>query len=292
VQAIGPALTFILIYGVSYGVVLFTMSIGLVLTMGLMKVVNLAHGAFAAIGGYLAITLMERWDVPFLAATAIAVALVAAFSVLVERLVYVHIYRASELDQVLMTIGLMFMAIAGLNFFYGPNVLPAHLPPFLDTQIHFAGRDVQSYRIFVVVVGALIVIGLWYVFDRTGFGARLRAAVDSRGMAEAVGIDVSKLFSIAFAIGSGLAALGGAIGYGMLPLEPLYPFKYLTLILIIVAVSGFGNMKSSFIVAIAIGLLDTTGRYLLPEYGAFFIYAFLVAFLLFRSDIRFFGRRA
>ncbi len=286
---LAPGLVFIAIYGVSYGIVLFTISIGLVLTMGLMRIVNLAHGAFAAIGGYVAITLTQRFGLPFLAATALAVVAVAAFSVVVERAIYVRIYNAPELDQVLLTIGLMFITIAGLNFIYGPNVLPAHLPAFLDAPVHFAGRDIQTYRLFVVAVGVLIVVGLWLIFDKTQFGARLRAAVDNRTMAEAVGINVSKLYSIAFALGSGLAALGGAIGYGMLPLEPLYPFKYLTLILVVVTIAGFGNMKSSFAVAIGVGLLDTAGRYLFPAVGAFLIYFMLVGFLLFRHDRLQFG---
>jgi branched-chain amino acid transport system permease protein len=284
--------TFIAIYGVSYGMILFLISIGLVLTMGLMRVVNLAHGAFAAIGGYLCVYLMNVWALPMILAVAVATILVATLGVLVERSVYTKIYGASELDQVLLTVGLLFVTASVLNFFFGPNILPSKLPAFLDANVALLGRTVQVYRLFVVGVGALIVLALWLVFDRTNFGALLRAAVDNRSMAEAVGVNVDQLFSLAFALGGGLAALGGAIGYGMLPLEPLYPFKYLSLIMIVVALSNFGDMKSAALVAIAVGIVDTAGRYLLPSFGAFFIYFFLILYLLLRVRRGFYWRRA
>lgn len=286
------SVTFIAIYGVSYGMILFLISIGLVLTMGLMRVVNLAHGAFAAIGGYLCVYLMNVWALPMILAVAVATILVATLGVLVERSVYTKIYGASELDQVLLTVGLLFVTASVLNFFFGPNILPSKLPAFLDANVALLGRTVQVYRLFVVGVGALIVLALWLVFDRTNFGALLRAAVDNRSMAEAVGVNVDQLFSLAFALGGGLAALGGAIGYGMLPLEPLYPFKYLSLIMIVVALSNFGDMKSAALVAIAVGIVDTAGRYLLPSFGAFFIYFFLILYLLLRVRRGFYWRRA
>jgi branched-chain amino acid transport system permease protein len=176
----------------------------------------------------------------------------------------------------------LFVTVAALNFFFGPNIMPSKLPASLDANVELFGRFVQLYRLLVVGVGAVILLVLWLVFERTNFGALLRAAVDNRSMAEAVGIDVNRLFSLAFALGAGLAALGGAIGYAMLPLEPLYPFKYLALIMIVVALSDFGNMKSAALVAIAVGVVDTAGRYLLPTFGAFFIYLFLIGYLLLR----------
>ncbi len=276
------SIAFIAIYGVSYGMVLFLISVGLVLTMGLMRIVNLAHGAFAAIGGYLCVYLMTAWHLPLLLAAAAATVLVAVFSLFVERAVYTRIYNASELNQVLLTVGLLFVTVAGLNFFFGPNILPSKLPPFLDANVQLLGRAVQVYRLLVIGLGALIVLVLWFVFDLTNFGALLRAAVDNRSMAEAAGIDVDRIFSLAFALGAGLAAFGGAMGYGMLPLEPLYPFKYLTLIMIVVALSNFGDMKSAAVVAIAVGIVDTAGRYLFPALGAFFVYAFLIGYLSLR----------
>jgi branched-chain amino acid transport system permease protein len=286
------SVTFIAIYGVSYGMVLFLISIGLVLTMGLMRVVNLAHGAFAAIGGYLCVYLMNAWAVPMAAAIVAATILVAALSVVIERSIYTRIYRASELDQVLLTVGLLFVTAAVLNFCFGPNVMPSKLPALLDANVELMGRAVQVYRLFVVALGAAIVLLLWLLFDRTNFGALLRAAVDNRSMAEATGVDVGRLFSLAFALGGGLAALGGAVGYAMLPLEPLYPFKYLALIMIVVALSDFGGMKSAAPAAIAVGVVDTAGRFLAPNFGAFFIYCFLIIYLLLRVRRRLVWRRA
>jgi branched-chain amino acid transport system permease protein len=283
-------LIFILLYGVSYGVVLFTISIGLVVTLGLMRVINLAHGAFAAVGGYIAVSLSTELGVSFALAVPVAVIAVAALSVVVERLCYTTLYTAGELDQVLMTIGLMFVAVAALNLIFGPDVLTASLPPRLAATVDIGGQQVQYYRLFVVAVGVVLFLALWFLFDRTAFGARLRAAVDNRTMAQAIGIDVTRLFSIAFALGSGLAALGGAVGFGILPLEPLYPFKYLALVLVVVSLSQFGSIKSSAAVAILVGVADTACRYLLPVIGGFMIYILLIGMTLWRYRDRVAGR--
>jgi branched-chain amino acid transport system permease protein len=283
--------TFIALYGISYGVVLFTISIGLVLMLGLMRVVNLAHLAFAAFGGYLALSLTNNYAMPLALSIPIAVIMVAAFSVIIERICYVRLYRASELDQVLMTIGLMFLAVASLNLLFGPNVLPGQLPPELAASLDIAGHRMQVYRLFVVAVGAALLLALWIIFDRTGFGARLRAAVDNSTMAQAVGIDVSRLFSVAFALGTGLAALGGAVGYAILPLEPLYPFKYLALVLVVVVLTGVGNIKASAGVAVFVGVMDTACRFIFPAFGAFFIYVLLIGLVLWRDRGLFAGAR-
>lgn len=277
-----PTLSFILLYGISYGLVLFIIAIGLVITMGLMRVANMAHGAFAAAGGYLAFTMVSALSMSFGAATLAATGLIAAASVVVERVLYVKLYKSPELDQILMTIGLCFMAVGAFTLIFGPNLLPTRLPVWLDGNVEVLGRDFPIYRLFVLVAGLAIIAVLWFIFDRTRFGARLRAAVDNRTMAQATGIDVDRLFSTTFAIGAALAALGGVIGAGMLPIDPLYPFKYLPLFLIIVALSGFGNIKSSLLVSMLVGVVDTTGRYLMPEIGGFTIYIVLIGLLLWR----------
>jgi len=280
------------LYGVSYGLLLCIISIGLVVTMGLMRVVNLAHGAFAAIGGYLAVGLLAPLGVPFGVAIAIAVLAVGAFSVAVERLLYVHLYGASELDQVLLTVGINFIVVAGLTLAFGPNVLPTRLPPSLATSVDLGFRSFETYRLVVLVVCIVVVGGLWLAFERTSLGAKLRAAVDNRSMAQAVGIDVPRLFSIAFGVGSALAALGGALGAPLLPLEPLYPFKYLVLVLVIVALSGFGNVKATVFVALFIGIFDTAARYFLPDSGAFTIYILLIVLIVWRPEGLLFRRSA
>jgi branched-chain amino acid transport system permease protein len=284
VEAQLSTLAFILLYGISYGFLLCIISIGLVVTMGLMRVVNLAHGAFAAIGGYLAMGLLTPLGVPFAGAIVLAVAAVGLFSVVVERLLYVHLYGASELDQVLLTVGLNFVVVAALTLAFGANVLPTRLPPSLATSVDLGFRTFETYRLVVFGVGAIVIGGLWLVFERTDLGARLRAAVDNRTMAQAIGIDVPRLFSIAFAVGCGLAALGGALGAPLLPLEPLYPFKYLVLVLVIVALSGFGNVKATLFVSVLVGIVDTAARYFLPESGAFTLYVLLIALIVWRPE--------
>jgi branched-chain amino acid transport system permease protein len=286
------SMAFIVLYGVSYGLVLFTISVGLVITMGLMRVMNLAHGAFAAIGGYLAVGLMNSAGTPFLLAIVVAVLIVAGLSVVLERLVYVHLYGAPDLDQMLMTLGVNFIVIGALTLLFGPNVFPVQLPTFLRGNIDLGFRTFELYRAFVILVGAAVVIALTLVFDRTNFGARLRAAVDNRGMAQAIGINVGRLFSVSFAIGSGLAALGGAVGAEMLPLEPLYPLKYLVLVLIVVSLSGAGNIKGALGAAIFVGVVDTAGRFLAPEIGGFVIYVLLIVLVVWRRDGLFVARGA
>jgi branched-chain amino acid transport system permease protein len=277
------SLIFIVLYGISYGMVLFAVSIGLVVTMGLMRVLNMAHGVFAAFGGYIALTLMHRYSVNLGLALLIAVLAVAALSLPVERLFFARLYRAPELDQVLLTVGLTFIGVATLNLLFGPDPIPAALPAFLAKDIDLGIQKLQIYRVFVVAFGAVLMVVLWYIFERTDFGAKLRAAVDNPGMAEAVGINVTRLFAIAFALGCGLAALGGAMGYAILPLEPMYPFKYLTIVLIVVALTGFGNIKSSAGIAILVGLIDTAGRFLIPSLGAFLVYFVLIGMMLWRT---------
>jgi branched-chain amino acid transport system permease protein len=276
------SLTFIVLYGVSYGMVLFTISIGLVVTMGLMRVLNMAHGVFAAFGGYVALTLMHQYSISLGLALLIAVIAVTLFSWPVERLFFARLYAAPELDQVLLTVGLCFLGVATLNLLFGPDPIPAALPKLLAGDVDLGIRKFQVYRVVVVAIGAALMALLWFVFERTSFGAKLRAAVDNRGMAEAIGINVNRLFSIAFALGCGLAALGGAMGFAILPLEPMYPFKYLTIVLIVVALTGFGNIKSSAWIAMLVGIVDTGARFLIPSMGAFIVYFVLIGMMMWR----------
>ncbi len=285
------AVFFVLVYGLSYGMVLFIISVGLAVTLGLMRIVNMAHGAFAATGGYLALALMSQGGLPFPIAVLAATAIVALVSVPIERFVYTRLYGSGELDQVLLTIGLIFIAIAGLNYFFGPNPMPSTLPAWLARNTDLAVLQVQNYRLMLIVVGLGLMLGLWLLFDRTSFGARLRAAVDNRSMAQAVGINVDRMFSATFALGSGLAAFGGAIGYQILPLEPQYPFKYLALFLVIVTIAGLGNIRSTAVMAMIVGIIDTGLRFLYPAAGAFVVYLILIGILLWRYRGSFAGAR-
>lgn len=277
------AIAFILLYGLSYGLVLCLIALGLVVTMGLMRVINLAHGAFAAIGGYVAISLMQQQGWPYALAVPAAVLAVAALGVVMERLLYVHLYRRSDLDQVLVTIGVNFVVIALVTMVFGPNIVRLQLPDYLKGNI-YVGRDIELYRLVAAAICLAVIGGLWWVFERTSTGARLRAAVDNRGMAQAMGMNVPVLFSATFALGCGLAALGGILAAPMLPIEPMWPFKYLVLVLVIVALAGHGQVTASVAVAVLLGIVETAGRYLYPQSGGFLIYLLLIPLMIWRPD--------
>jgi branched-chain amino acid transport system permease protein len=270
----------ILFDGLAYAMFLFIVSVGLSVTMGLMGFVNLAHGAFAMAGGYLVVTLTTRAGAPFLLALVAAFVIVGAVSVVFERTLYARLYKASELDQVLLTIGLSFMAVAAYTFAYGPSPQTLRLPPWLTGQIDGGIRSFPVYRVFVIAVGIGLVTALWYVFERTLIGTKIRAAVDNRRMAQSVGIDVDRLFTLTFAAGSGLAALGGGLAIQLFGLSPYFAFIYLVFFLLVVAVGGLGGFKGTLAAAIVLGVCDTAGKYLYADAGGFIIYAVAVAILL------------
>jgi branched-chain amino acid transport system permease protein len=272
----------ILFDGLAYAMFLFIVSVGLSVTMGLMGFVNLAHGAFAMAGGYLVLTLTRSWGVGFLPSLAIAFLLVGVVSVLFERTLYARLYRATELDQVLLTIGLAFMAIAAYTYFYGPSPQSIRLPSYLTGQIDGGFRTFPAYRVFMIAIGALLIAVLWYVFERTNIGAKIRAAVDNRRMAQSIGIDVDRLFTITFGIGSGLAALGGGLAIQLVGLSPSFALLYLVFFLLVVAVGGLGSLKGTLVASLILGIFDTGGKYLYASAGGFFIYAVAMAILLIR----------
>jgi len=274
----------ILLDGISYGMVLFIISVGLTVTMGLMRVVNLAHGAFAMIGGYIATVLVLQAGVPFLLSALLAAVAAGALGGLAELTVYRPLYRKGELPQVLLTIGLCFVVIAGLTLFVGPTPLPAIVPPSLDRMVDIGFRSYPAYRLFLIVVGALLAFIVWLIVECSLFGARLRAAVDDPQMARAVGMNVNRMFTVTFIGGCALAGFGGAIGAGVLPLEPFYALRYLVYFLIVVAVGGMGSFRGSLVAALAIGIVDTAGRYIVPQFGGFLLYVLVFGLLLWRPN--------
>ena len=271
-------------HGLAFAMVLYLISVGLSITMGLMGFVNLAHGAFAAAGGYVMTTLIGAWGVPFPLAAVAAFVAVALGSVALERLLYRRLYGAEELSQVLMTVGLILMSVAIAKYFWGPLAQPMRPPAYLSGQIDLGFRSFPAYRSFLIVAGAVLVTLLWLGLERTRFGARIRAAVDNRRMAQSVGIDTDRLFTLTFALGSGLAGLGGALGAEILAIDPGYALEHLIYFLIVVAVGGLGSIKGPFFAALLLGVSDTAFKYLLPEFGAFFIYAMTLAILLWRPQ--------
>jgi branched-chain amino acid transport system permease protein len=276
-------------HGLTLGMVLYLISVGLSVTMGLMGFVNLAHGAFAMAGGYVMTTLMNRWGVDFPLALLVAVAVVIAASLLLERLLYRRFYGGNELDQVLLTMGLIFMSVGAATYIWGPLAQPMRPPELLRGQISLFGRSLPAYRTFLILCGAIIVTLLWLAVERTRLGTQLRAAVDNLRMAETLGINTSRLFATAFALGSGLAALGGGLGADLLAIAPGYALDNLVYFLIIVAIGGLGSIRGPFLAALVVGVADTAFKYFVPEFGAFFIYALTMAILL-RYPNGIFGR--
>jgi branched-chain amino acid transport system permease protein len=277
--------------GVAAGMVLFVVSVGLSVTMGLMGFVNLAHGAFAMLGGYVVALTMSHWGWPFLGALGASFAAVAAVAVVLERTLYARLYKAAELDQVLFTIGLVFVVIAVVTLTVGPENRTLDLPGWLRGQTDLGFIVYRTYSLAMIAFGAALVVALWLGFERTRFGAQIRAAVDNRDMAEAVGIDVKRLFTVTFAIGSGLAALGGGLGAEILGLDPQYPLRYLVYFLIVVAVGGLGRVTGVFFAALLIGVLDFALKIWFPKGGTMFIYALTLVLLLWRPQ-GLFGRRS
>ena len=270
--------------GVAAGMVLFIVSVGLSVTMGLMGFVNLAHGGFAMLGGYAIALAMKHWGLGFAPALIFGFVVTAALSAVLERLLYSRLYRATELDQVLFTIGLVFMMIASVTVLVGPENQPLTLPASLRGQVNLGITHYRTYSVFLIVAGILIVSGLWLVFERTRTGAQIRAAVDNRRMAESLGINIGRLFTLTFALGSGMAALGGGLGAEFLGLDPQYALKYLVYFLIVVAVGGLGRVTGVFYAALLIGVLDFTLKKYVPSGGTAFIYALTILLLLWRPQ--------
>jgi len=242
-------------------------------------------------GGFLLSYCMERFGVPFPLGLVIAFLAVSISSIFLERLLYSRLYAAGELSQVLFTIGLIFVSIALARLVYGTQTAPVFLPKYLIGQLHLLGRDFPTYRVFLIVFSAVLIALLWFGVERTRWGAMVRAAVDNRGMAQSIGINTKLLFMLTFALGSGLAGLGGALGADILPVSWGYPLEHLVYFLIVVAVGGLGSLRGPFVAALLIGIADTACKYWIPAFGAFLVYAAVIVILLWRPQ-GLFGVRA
>jgi branched-chain amino acid transport system permease protein len=272
----------ILIDGLAAGSLFFVMAVGLSVTLGLMNFVNLAHGAFAMAGGYVTVLLMQRVGIPYLVCLPLSFLAAAALGALLEILLYRRLYAAPHLDQVLFSVGLIFMAVAGTHFLVGSQQQIITLPAFLRQRYQFPGFEAGAFQVFLIVTGGLIALLLHLGLTRTRFGAQLRAAVDNPAVARGLGLPVGRLFAITFMLGSGLAGLGGALAVNSLGLDPGFPLKYLVYFLIVVAVGGTGTITGPLAAALLLGVADIAGKYYLPQIGAFVIYAVMVGVLLLR----------
>ncbi|MCL4801500.1 MAG: branched-chain amino acid ABC transporter permease [Burkholderiales bacterium] len=289
-EAFLSSLVSVAFHGLAYGMILYVISVGLAVTMGLMGFANLAHGVFAMAGGYILTSSLQHTSIPFPAALALAFFAVAAGSVVLERTLYARLYGAGELEQVLFTIGLIFMAVAVARLIFGTLQAPVMLPDYIRGQYPLFGREFPTYRVFLIAVSGAMIAALWFGVERTRWGAMVRAAVDNRPMAQSVGINTRRLFTLTFALGSGLAGLGGALGAEIVAVQPTYPLEQLVFYLIVVAVGGQGSLRGPLVAALLIGFSDTALKYWLPQFGAFFIYVATIALLLWRP-MGLFGRR-
>jgi len=274
----------VLFDGLAYGMLLFLISVGLSLTLGLMNFINLTHGAFGMLGGYVCVFALQSWGLPFFVMLPAAFLVSAAAGLLVERVLYRYLYRRTALDQVLATIGLTFMAIAAATYFFGPLQQPLQVPKFLSGQVSVLGVDLNIYRGFLLAVGVALTIVLTLALERTRFGASVRAAVDKPRVAEGLGIRVGLVFQITFAVGCGLAGLGGALGVQVLGLDPVFPLKFIVYFLLVVAVGGTSGLKGPLYAALLLGVIDVAGKYYIPQIGAFIIYAMMVILLVVRPQ--------
>jgi branched-chain amino acid transport system permease protein len=269
---------------------LFLLSVGLSVTLGMMNFVNLAHCAFAMLGGYATVTLTRVLGWPFLATLPLAFLAAAVASAAFERTLYRRFYRAAELDQVLLTIGIAFMSVAAAAYFFGTVQQPVETPSYLRGSFEVLGMTLGRYRLFLIATGLTIALLLVLALEYTRFGATVRAAVDNQRMARGLGINVESWFAVTFVLGSGLAGLGGALAIEIVGLDPNFAFTYLVYVLIVVSVGGLGSIGGSFVAAVAIGISDMAGKYYFPALGSFLIYLVMVAVLMWRPT-GLFGRR-
>jgi branched-chain amino acid transport system permease protein len=281
----------ILFDGVAYGMLLFVLACGLSVTMGLMNFVNLAHGAFAMAGGYACVFLVNKSGLPFFAALPLAFLAAAVIGLVLERLLYRHLYGRTHLDQVLFTIGLTFMSVTAMDWLMGSQQVFIQIPDYLRSQIDVFGIGIGRYRLMIIVICGLLTVALQLILGRTRFGSRLRAAVDDPRAATGLGINVNQVFALTFAFGSGLAGLGGALGAEILGLDPYFPLKFMIYFLIVVSVGGTSTITGPFLASLLLGVGDVAGKYYVPKLGAFVIYLMMIVLLIWRPN-GLFGRSA
>ncbi|HEY9345552.1 MAG TPA: branched-chain amino acid ABC transporter permease [Inquilinus sp.] len=274
----------ILFDGIAYGMLLFVLACGLSVTLGLMNFINLAHGAFAMLGGYVTAILMSRWQVPFFLCLPAAFLAAAAVGLVLERTLYRQLYRRSHLDQVLFSIGIVFMAMAAADYLMGSEQQIIQLPDYLRGRVEVLGVGIGIYRALIIVICGVLVLALQGVLARTRFGSRLRAAVDDPRAARGLGIRVDTVFAATFAVGSGLAGLGGALGAEILGVDPTFPLKYMIYFLIVVTVGGTSSLTGPFLAALLLGIADVAGKYYVPAFGSFVIYTVMIVVLLLRPQ--------
>jgi branched-chain amino acid transport system permease protein len=273
-----------LLNSVQYGLLLFLLAAGLTLIFGIMGVVNLAHGSFYMLGAYLAYALAGAWDNLALAIAAGTV-LSVAFGWLLEKLLFRHFYHRSHLDQVLLTFGLIYIFEELRSMLWGDDVHSVGIPAVLDWSIQLTDTlSYPAYRLFMLAICSALALVLWLVISKTKLGMKIRAGAFNSDMAQALGINIVRLHSLVFAMGVALAALGGML---IAPLSSVYPHmgsQVLIMCFVVVVIGGIGSVRGALTAALLVGLVDTFGKVLLPQFASMLVYVLMALVLLYKPE--------
>ena len=273
-----------LLNSVQYGLLLFLLAAGLTLIFGIMGVVNLAHGSFYMLGAYMAYALTAAWGnlaLAILAGTLISIA-VGWF---LEKLLFKHFYHRSHLDQVLLTFGLIYIFEELRSMLWGDNVHSVGVPAALDWSIQLTDTlSYPAYRLFMLGICTALALGLWLLISKTKLGMKIRAGAFNSDMAQALGINIVRLHSLVFAMGVALAALGGML---IAPLSSVYPHmgsQVLIMCFVVVVIGGIGSVRGALTAALLVGLVDTFGKVLLPQFASMLVYVLMALVLLYKPE--------
>ena len=273
-----------LLNSVQYGLLLFLLAAGLTLIFGIMGVVNLAHGSFYMLGAYMAYALTGAWDnlaLAILAGTLISISL----GWLLEKLLFRHFYHRSHLDQVLLTFGLIYIFEELRSMLWGDDVHSVGVPAALDWSLQLTDTlSYPAYRLFMLAICTALALGLWLLISKTKLGMKIRAGAFNSDMAQALGINIVRLHSLVFAMGVALAALGGML---IAPLSSVYPHmgsQVLIMCFVVVVIGGIGSVRGALTAALLVGLVDTFGKVLLPQFASMLVYVLMALVLLYKPE--------
>ncbi len=274
--------------GVAYGMLLFLLAAGLSLIYGLMKILNLTHGSFYLVGGYIGLSVMQLTG-SFVLALIVAAAAMALIGAAIERF-FLRRFHLDDLPQTLLTFGFLFIFADLSLWIWGGDPLMAPQPRLFAGSIAMGDFAYPVYRFFLIAVGLVIAGGLWWFQEHTRLGTMLRAGVDDSEIARALGINVSLLFTLVFAAGAALAALGGVLAGPVLSLYPGGDFDALILAFVVVIVGGLGSLRGALAGSLLVGILDDFGKAFFPEFALFTVFVPMAVILVVRPT-GLFGRQ-
>jgi len=280
---------FQLLNGLTLAALLFIVASGFTLVFGLLRIVNLAHGALYLFGGYIGYSIAVMSG-SFVLGILGAMAAVAVMGVALDQGL-LRFVRGFELRQVLLTLGVAFVLNDLALVLWGGDTFTVPVPEFLRGALHVGTLFYPKYRLFVLVLGLVVFVGLWLLLHRTRLGALIRAGVDDAEMVEAMGINIRRVFLITFMLGSALAGLGGTVGGAFLTLYPTADSEILVFSLAVVIIGGYGSLIGAAVGSLLVGLLNTVGQVMFPELAYFVIFGPMAAILAFRP-LGLFGRAA